>query len=164
MKKIIALMLGLVFALSLTACAEQEEARGPEAGTPLNTFYQAVVDGQPDDKDELIFFEESDPNLIGSFYPGLLELELSQQAFYMHPIAATPCQIALVEVTDPADGEKVEEIFKARIEEGGKDTAYPENAVGWTRAQVYRSGSFVGMVVVPEGYWTPENVFEVNEK
>ena len=161
MKKLIALVLALVCALGLVGCSKKNI--GPEAGTPLSTFYQAVIDAQPEGTEELIFFEESDPNLISSFYPGLLDVELNQQAFYMPPIAATPCEIVLVEVKDANDVQTVADIFRARINNGADDTAYPENAAGWANnAEVHQSGNFVGMIVLPDGHLIPENVFDLS--
>ena len=161
MKKILSMLLVFLMLTSLCACsAEKNDAPAP--GTALSTFYQAVIDAQPEDAEELILFEESNPDLIASFYPGLDQIELSQQAFYMPPIATHPCEIVLVEVKDEADVQKVVDIFQARIELGGDDTSYPESSAGWRLyAQVHRSGNFVCMIVLPEGYVIPENVFEV---
>ena len=53
------------------------------------------------------------------------------------------------------------------LEGGGFDlvtdnTTYPESAAGWQLyAQVQSSGNFVCMIVLPEGYTIPENVFEL---
>ena len=121
-----------------------------------------MLAAQPTDAEALIFFEESDPNLIDSFYPGLEEIELNQQVFYMPPIATHPCEIVLVEVADAADVQAVTDIFRARIELGADNTTYPESAAGWQNyAQVQQSGNFVCMIVLPQGYVIPENVFEL---
>lgn len=161
MKKRIVMVLLAAIMLTLSACGgQQEPVSGPEPGTPLEEFYHAVLAMYPDSSDELIFFEESDPNLIDSFYQGLSEVELAQQAFYMHPISATPCEIALAETKNVEDAQRVADIFQARINQGATDTFYPENAKGWqTNAQVYQSGCFVCMIVLPTGYAVPENVF-----
>jgi hypothetical protein len=63
------------------------------------------------DAEALILFEENNPALIGSFYPGLDVIELNQQAYYMPPIATHPCEIVLVEVKNEADVQKVADIF-----------------------------------------------------
>ncbi|MBR5490153.1 MAG: hypothetical protein IKV79_02650, partial [Oscillospiraceae bacterium] len=111
MKKIFAFILAVLMLCALCACAGESAATpsepaapaepaapsepaapaGPESGTPLASFYEAVLAAQSGDKEELIFFEESNPDLIASFYPGLEAIELSQQAFYMPPIATHPC-------------------------------------------------------------------------
>lgn len=160
-KKLLAACLILVMSLSLAGCGETN--KGPEPGTPLSTFYEAILAAQPEDAEALILFEESNSDLIGSFYPGLENVALNQQAFYMPPIVTHPCEIVLVEVKDTADVQTVADLFQARIDMGAKDTTYPESAAGWQRyAQVQQSGTFVCMIVLPEGYVIPEHVFALN--
>ena len=162
MKKIFVLMMVFMLAVSLWGCGS-ETNEGPEQGTALSTFYQAVIDMQPADAEELILFEESNPDLISSFYPGLENIELNQQAFYMPPIATHPCEIVMVEVKNSGDARAVTEIFQARIDNGAADTTYPENAAGWQQfAQVQQSGNYVAMIVLPEAYIIPENIFELS--
>ena len=159
MKRLFIVVLILVMGLSLVGC--NGKSNGPEPGTPLNSFYEAILAAQPEGAEALIFFEESNPALINSFYPGLEDIELSQQAFYMPPIATHPCEIVLVEVKDSANVQAVADIFQARIDLGASNTTYPESAAGWQLyAQVHQSGNFVCMIVLPEGYVVPENVFE----
>ncbi len=159
MKKLFAVLLALLMLASLCACGEKEDP-GPAPGTALSSFYQAIMDAQPEDAEDLILFEESNPDLIASFYPGLDSIELNQQAFYMPPIVTHPCEIVLVEVKNSEDVQKVVDIFRARIEAGAANTSYPESAAGWQQyAQVQQSGNFVCMIVLPEGYVIPENVF-----
>ena len=159
MKKLFALLMALLMLAALCGCGGNQDS-GPEPGTALSTFYQAIMDAQPEGAEPLILFEESNPDLIASFYPGLESVELNQQAFYMPPIVTHPCEIVLVEVKNSEDVQKVVEIFRARIEQGAANTSYPESAAGWQRyAQVQQSGNFVCMIVLPEGYIVPENVF-----
>lgn len=158
MKKWGLLLVSMVMTVFLFACGEKDS--GPEPGTPLNSFYEAILSAQPADAEDLILFEEFDPGLINSFYPGLDSIELSQQGFYMPPIVTHPCEIVLVEVKNAADVQAVADIFQARIALGADNTTYPESAAGWkTYAQVQQSGTFVCMIVLPEGYVIPENVF-----
>ena len=139
-----------------------QRKNGPEPGTVLDTFYQAILSAQPEGAEELVLFEESNPDMIASFYPGLDRVALNQQAYYMPPVATFPCEIMLVEVKNNADVQTVAEIFQARITLGSDDTNYPESAAGWKLyAQVQTSGNFVCMIVLPEGYVIPENVFEM---
>lgn len=160
MKKILSAGLVLLTVLTLCACSSEQD-KAPAPGTPLDTFYQAVIAAQPEGADKLILFEEFNPGLIASFYPGLDSIELSQQAFHMPPIATHPCEIVLVEVKNAEDVQAVADIFQARIDQGAANTGYPESAAGWQRfAQVQKSGNFVCMIVLPEGYVIPENVFE----
>ena len=160
MKKIFALLLIMLILTSLGGCGG-EKAESPVPGTALSTFYQVVLEAQPEGAEELIFFEESNPDLIASFYPGLEKIDLAQQAFYMPPIATHPCEIVLAEAKNIADAQAVAEIFRARIELGSDNSNYPESAEGWKLyAQVQQSGNFVCMIVLPEGYVIPENVFQ----
>ena len=159
MKKVLPLLLALLMLASVCGCGSKKTG-APAPGTELSTFYQAILDAQPAGAEELILFEESNPDLIASFYPGLDRIELSQQAYYMPPIATHPCEIVLVEVKDAADVQAVADIFQARIDMGADNTTYPESAAGWKLyAQVQKSGNFVCMIVLPEGYVIPENVF-----
>ena len=159
MKKRCLLLTVVIMAVFLFACGDQDSS--PKPGTPLNSFYEAILAAQPADAEALIFFEESDPALINSFYPGLDSIELSQQAFYMPPIATHPCEIVMVEVKNNDDVQAVADIFQARIDLGADVGNYPESAEGWKLyAQVQTSGNFVCMIVLPEGYVIPENVFQ----
>ena len=168
MKKIFAFFLAVLMLCALCACADESTSvpaepaapAVPESGTPLESFYEAVLAAQSPDKEELIFFEENNPALIESFYPGLEAIELSQQKFYMPPIATHPCEIVLVEVKNSADVQAVADIFEARIALGSDNDTYPESAEGWMKyAEVQKSGNFVCMIVLPEGYTIPENIF-----
>lgn len=159
MKKLTVLLLVSLMIMALCGC-EGKADEGPEPGIALSTFYEAILAVQPEDAEELILFEESNPELIASFYPGLESIELSQQAFYMPPIATHPCEIVLVEVKNSADVQAVMDIFQVRIDKGADNPAYPETAEGWQlHAQVQQSGNYVCMIVLPEGYIIPENVF-----
>ena len=159
MRKFCVMLLVLAMAVSVCGCSgEQEEVPAP--GTALDTFYQAILDAQPEDAEELILFEESNPDLIANFYPGLEQIDLNQQVFYMPPIVTHPCEIVLVEVVNQEDVQTVADIFQARIDMGADNRSYPESAAGWQLyAQVQHSGNFVCMIVLPEGYVIPENVF-----
>ena len=159
MKKILALIPVVVMVAALYGCVNAK-TEGPAPGTPLDTFYQAILAMQPEGAEELILFEEFNPDLISSFYPGLDAIALNQQVFYMPPIATHPCEIVLVEAKNGEDAQTVEEIFRARIELGSDNSNYPESAQGWKLyAQVQRSGNYVCMIVLPEGYVVPESVF-----
>ena len=161
MKKLFVLLVILLMFTALYGCSGGKD-KEPVPGTALNTYYQAILEAQPEGAEELILFEESNPDLIASFYPGLDGIELSQQAFYMPPIATHPCEIVLVEVKNSDDVQAVVDIFQARIDMGADNTTYPESAAGWQMyAQVQKSGKFVCMIVLPEGHIVPENVFEV---
>ena len=76
MKKLLLISLALAMIVSLFGCGGTDE--GPEPGTSVSSFYDAILSAQPEGAEALIFFEESDPTLINSFYSGLDGIELSQ--------------------------------------------------------------------------------------
>ena len=159
MKKLIPLLLAAVLVLSCAACADGG-SEGPEPGTPLANFYDAVMTAQPADAEAVVLFPEQDPGLIGNFYPGLLDLDLNQSAAYFPPIVTHPCELVMVEVKNSGDIQKVRDIFNARIETGSDNAAYPESSIGWaSRAQIQQAGNFVAMIVLPEGNVIPDNIF-----
>ena len=159
MKKTVSLLLVFLMFASMCGCTGDKND-APAPGTALHTFYQAIIDAQPEDAEELILFEESNPDLIASFYPGLEAIDLNQQVFYMPPIATHPCEIVMVEVVNSGDAETVADIFQARIDLGSDNTSYPESAAGWKLyAQVQQSGNFICMIVLPKDNVIPENVF-----
>ena len=163
MKRIWMPVMVLLMLTAFCGCGGQKE-KAPASGTALSTFYQGILDAQPAEKDPLILFEESNPELVENLYPGLEKISLKQQAFYMPPVVTHPCEIVLVEVADAEDVQAVAEIFQARIDVGASNGNYPESAAGWKRfAQVQKSGNYVCMIVLPEGYVIPENVFAENK-
>lgn len=61
MKKILSMLLAFLMFMSLCGCGiEKNDAPAP--GTTLNTFYQAIMDAQPEDVEELVFLKN--PTLI----------------------------------------------------------------------------------------------------
>ena len=161
MKKIICKIVVFLMMIAVVGCSSAK-SNELEPGIDLNNFYQAVLDIQSDDAEDLILFEEFNPALIESFYPGLDSIELNQQLLYMPPIATYPCEIFLVEVKNKDDVSKVVDIFKTRIDIGANNDSYPESAAGWQLyAEVHQSGNYVCMIVLPEGYVIPDNVFEL---
>ena len=162
LKRMISVMLmALTLVVLLCACGGD----GAEEKTfVLEDVYQSIMDAQSEESEALVMFPEADPAVVDSIYPGLSEIELTQQALYFPPIFGFASEIMLVEVTDKADVDAVKEIFQARIDRGASDVTYPENAEPWaTRAQVQVEGRYVCMIVLPEGYTIPENVFAAGE-
>lgn len=158
MKRMISVMLSaFILAAILCACGGEVEE---EKTFVLEDVYQGILDAQSEESEALVMFPEADPSVVDSIYPGLAEIELTQQALYFPPIFGFASEIMLVEVTNKSDVDTVKEIFQARIDRGASDTTYPENAEPWaTRAQVQAEGRYVCMIVLPEGYVIPENVF-----
>lgn len=181
MKKIISLLLLATLLITMAACTaapdnEQSQISAPDSATPnpqpepepevptglvLEEVYQSILNAQ-EGQEALVMFPEGDPGLIGSYYPGIADVELLQQVIYFPPIPGYVSEVVLVEVADPADAETVAAIFQARIDKGASDVTYPEVAAYWTTcAQVQVAGSYVAMIALPEGYTIPENVFTI---
>ena len=162
MKRVISILLSvLVITGLLCSCGGAEDV---EKNYVLEDIYQHILDAQSEDSEALIMFPETDPSLVESIYPGLSEIELTQQALYFPPISGFACEIMLVEVANKADIDAVKDIFQARIDRAAADTTYPENAEPWAkRAQIQTDGRYLCMIVLPEGYVIPENVFALEE-
>lgn len=158
MKRIFSILLAVsMMTVMLCACGAEEEV---EKDLVLEDVYQRILDAQSEDSEALVMFPEADPAAVESIYPGLSEIELDQQALYFPPIFGFANEIMLVEVTNKNDVDAVKDIFQARIDRGASDTTYPENAEPWAkRAQVQVDGRYICMIVLPEGYVIPENVF-----
>lgn len=157
MKRIIAVFgaAALLFCL-LTSCTGEE----PKP-LVLEDVYQDILAAQGEMQSELVLFPESDPAFFDSFYPGLNDVELTQQVYYIAPVAGAACEVLLVEVADQSDTQAVKDICQARIDAAAADTVYPDVAVIWARnAKVQSSGRYVAMIALPNGFTIPENVFE----
>ena len=162
MKRLLSVLLvAVALTALLCACGGEEVV---EKTFVLEDVYQSIMDAQSENSEALVMFPEADPAVVESIYPGLSEIELTQQALYFPPIFGFASEIMLVEVTNKADVDAVKEIFQTRINRGASDTTYPENAEPWaTRAQVQVEGRYVCMIVLPEGNTIPENVFALGE-
>ena len=159
MKRFIVL-LGTLFLLlcAVTACGREAFDRELE----LENVYQSILTAQGEKQEELILFPESDPGYFESFYPGLNDIELAQQVYYIAPIAGAACEVLLVEVTRQEGVQTVRDIFQSRIDRAAADTVYPDVAEVWARtAQVQFAGPYVAMIALPDGFIIPENVFQM---
>ena len=157
MKRTITILLTLILMLSVLSGCGSEKDTAKELD--LEAVYQSIIDAQ-ENADEIALLPEDNADIIESFYAGLGAIELKQQLLYMHPVTGAPCEIMLVEVADESDVQAVKDIFAARIALGSDDDFYPDNAAGWiNNAQIQSSGSYVAMLVLPDGCTIPENVF-----
>lgn len=128
----------------------------------LEDVYDYIIEAQPENlKNDLTFFQETDQEMIESYYPGLSDISLKQENIYTPAIIGFAQEIALVEVENSNDVDKVKEIFNKRIEDCKNSVACdPEiNELWTTNAEVQVSGNFVAMIALPEGYIIPNNVF-----
>ena len=165
MKKLFAVLLASLLVLSLTACGGKSDDSAGSDSAPANLnledVYQSLLDQQPKDADELVMLSESSPDILDGFYPGLSDLELKQQVFYAAPVTGFATEVMLVEVADSKDLDTVKEIFTQRIADASDESGcYPETAEIWaSRAVVQTSGNYAAMIVLPDGYTIPDNVF-----
>ena len=145
--------------LVLTGCAKEKETKILN----MEEVYQSVLTLQEESgKEALIMFPESNEEYLEMFYPGFSSIPRTQTVAYMAPVTGFATEILLVEVTNKDDVKAMKEIFESRIERGASDTTYPETAIHWANnGQVHTYGNYVCMIVLPEGYIIPENVFEL---
>ena len=95
---------------------------------------------------------------LDAFYPGLSAISTSQCGVYTATISASVGELALVEVKDAADVQKVKDIFQARIDYqvGDEKTPggawYPESIEGWKNgSRIVSNGNFVMLVALSTG-------------
>lgn len=158
MKKNLLFAIFTVTLLVLTGCAKEEENKILN----MEEVYQSVIALQESTgKEALIMFPESNEEYLEMFYPGFSSIPRTQTVAYMAPVTGFATEIILVEVTNKDDVKAMKEIFEARIERGASDTTYPETAIHWANnGQVHTYGKYICMIVLPDGYIIPENVFE----
>lgn len=158
-KKLVSILVALLTLLSLTGCAKEEETKVLD----MEEVYRSVMALQEDTGMEaLVMLPESNEEYLEMFYPGFSAISRTQTVAYMAPITGFATEILLVEVTSKDDVAAMKEIFEARIERGASDTTYPETAIHWANnGQVHTYGNYVCMIVLPEGYHIPKNVFEL---
>lgn len=160
MKRILFFVLAAALCISLVGCAKTGSDIPQDLD--LQQVYQTILDAQKEtEQEELVLLEETSDDLIENYYVGLKGIELKQRVLYMAPITGFACEVMLVEVADSKDVQAVEDIFNARINLGGSDEFYAETSALWkANAKVQTLGNYVAMVVFPDGYVIPDNVFK----
>ena len=175
MKRILTCVIAAALALSLFAgCGQEIKPNGTGSGDQssgsgsqaaeldLNKAYQALLDMQTSD-DELVMLEAGDDEQ-NAYYPGLSDITLKQRVFYMAPVSGFACEVLMVETENAADAKTVKDIFQKRIDDAASDTIYPDTAELWQKnAQVQTQGNYVCMIVLPDGYTIPDNIFSLAE-
>lgn len=176
MKRLILGILSIACVFSLAACGTQpvtdnsgdsnieiNENDNQETQTKdLEKVYDYIIDSQAENlKNELLFFQETNQEMIETYYPGISDVSLKQEFVYTPAIMGFAQEIALVEVENSKDVDKVKDIFNQRIEDCKTTVACdPEvNELWATNATVQVSGNFVAMIALPDGYVIPDNVF-----
>ncbi len=167
MKRIFALIIAAVMLFSFTACGKENGDSGDdipvaESTLDLEVVYQSLLNMQAGTGlDALVMFKETDPNLLNQLYAGLADVRLKQQVVYMAPVTGYACEVMLVEAVNEADMQKVEEVFNNRISIGIESNGDADNGEVWQRnARVQVFGNYAAMIVLPDGYLIPDNIFE----
>lgn len=156
-KKFLALALALALTLSLAACGGKNAQTGgsgeesaPRKEVNLTDFYSALLEETEWPELMNLTEDESMKELLDSYYPGLSELSLKQCGVYTAAISAAVGEIALVEVENARDVQKVQDIFQARIDyQVGDDSNpggawYPETIEGWkNNSHIASNGNYV---------------------
>ena len=169
-KRILALLLSLVMVFALAACGgssapASQGAASEEAAEELDlqAIYEAFIDLQADsEQGELMLFPEEDDEMIGEYYVGLSDFELKQRVIAFAPVTGGPLEIALVEAANPDDVEGIKKCFEDRIARGGGCGVESEYA--WEhRSGVQVKGNYVDMIVLPDGFIIPDDVFALTK-
>ncbi len=153
----------LILIFSFVGCQNNTHLEESEdTKIDLEKVYNSIIDAQPKDAEELILFQETSEDYLEELYTGLKDIELEEKVIYVHPIGIA-CEIALVQVKNSNDVKSVEEIFSNRIEKGIESIMCDSEAqdIWRRRAEVQTKGKYVCMIVLPDGYEIPENVFDV---
>ena len=164
MKKISALLLALVMALSLMACGQKEDNNGGRQTqtdgqtVDLRAAYEAGIKQVQEELGDNapVLLEETAVEILNSYYPGLENAKLKQSVFFISP-TATSCEVSMVEAESAADAEIVRQSFQARVDAMANDTTYPEEAGMWkNNATVTVNGNYVVLEVLPDGCTVPD--------
>ena len=132
MKKLFALILTLTLVFALAACGSKPAENKPAEikSADLKAFYESTFVNE-----NMPMMGVMEGEMLDAFYAGLSELDLKQCIVAMPMISAVAAEVALVEVNNSADLEKVQEIFKARIQsqiDGG--AFYPATIEAWEKS------------------------------
>ena len=139
---------------------ENIEDNNIESTSKLETAYNTIINAQGENAEALILFPETSDDYIEGLYSGLKDIKTKEKILYVHPIGMA-CEIALVEVENEDDIEKVEKIFKDRIEKG-INAAMCDSAsqdIWRKRAEIQIKDNCICMIVLPDENVIPEDIF-----
>ena len=142
-KRILSLLLLAALSLTLlTACGGKKEDSAKSVD--LAGFYTSITE-----KYETPMAEALPDDVLPTFYPGLESIALTQKVLYAPMMSAVAWEIAMVEVENSGDADKVANIFQARIDAQAAGGAwYPETVEGWVNnSRLVTNGSYVLMIV-----------------
>ena len=96
----------------------------------------------------------ADAEVQDAFYAGLAEIAAKQKVVYTTMISAAVGELALVEVENSDDVQKVKDVFQARIayqvgdEKNPGGAWYPDSIDGWkNNSRIVSNGNYVMLVV-----------------
>ena len=146
MKKLIALALALVLAVSLVACGPKTpatESQAPEvSATPevqdpafskdLTAFYNDLMNAA--EMPPMMMELAADPDMLEMTYPGLKAIETKQLVAAAPMMSAVAVEFVFVEVANASDVEAVKTILQTRIDNQVAGGAwYPETIEQWEK-------------------------------
>lgn len=151
-RKLISLILASTLMFALASCGGPDDggSAGSSETVDLQAFYESLLVTDPESAD---YFNPDTP-VSDEAYPGLADIATKQKVIYQPVMGAVACEIALVEVENADDVQKVKDIFQARIDaQVGTDDEpggawYPETIEGWkNNSRIVSNGSYVMMIV-----------------
>lgn len=133
----------------------QKPAEGQSEPAPtvdLTAFYETLSAGK-----DWPAMMQAEGEVLDAFYPGLSDIAVNQCAVYTAMISAAVGEIALVEVRDADDVQRVKDIFQARIDyqvgddENPGGAWYPDTIEGWKNgSRIVSNGNFVMLAALRE--------------
>lgn len=150
----------LALALLLTACGGNGGSGGAEA-PDLTKYYEDYMASLGEGNTPMMMDMTEDEGLMGTYYPGLTDVETKQLVVRMPAITGQAFEFALAEAAD-ADGAKtIADIFQARIDSQLSDSMmYPGTLDAWEAAKVITHGNVVALIVAGEGMEDAVPTFE----
>lgn len=136
------------------AAQEPEDSQSkPAPHVDLAAFYETLGEGD----EEWPAMMEAEGEVLDSFYPGLSDIAANQCVVYTAMISATVGEIALMEVQNADDVQKVKDIFQARIdyqvgdENNPGGAWYPDTIEGWkSGSRIVSNGNYVMLAATYE--------------
>ena len=154
-RKLISLLLALTLLAALASCGNGNSGgSAPAADVDLKAFYESLLVTDPESEDYFYPDTPVEGDNLTAYYPGLEDIATKQLLIYQPMMSAVACEIALVEVENADDVQKVKDIFQARIDaQVGTDDApggawYPETIEGWkNNSRIVSNGNYVMLIV-----------------
>lgn len=129
----------------------QKPAEESSKDVDLTAFYESLPGSVENWPSMMAMSQES----VDAFYPGLSDISTKQCSVYMAMISANVGEIALVQVENAGDVQKVKDIFQARIDyQVGDETNpggawYPATIEGWKNdSRIVSNGNYVMLIAV----------------